>query len=178
MGLRLKKSTSTARRKSKYDTIATSGHQIILDASGNRVAFCNRCGRSLTAESSYIRGIGPVCARRAFAALGDLKGQTINSTFEQEMLVILDGVVTALTDEVKALDRETDHRTRITTELCEGTDRAKALEIAYEILGDVYAQMPTGAKIQGAVATMFLTIGANDEAEQAKKRLRTLSKKF
>lgn len=119
----------------------------------------------------------PVCARKGLAALEALKDQPINDSFRDDMQRALDGIVASLDFEGKTLNRLEDHQSRV-AELTSGTDRSRALEISYEILGDVFSTLPIDARIQGAVGVLFLTVGATDEAEAAKKRLKTLAKKF
>lgn len=132
-------------------------------------SHCNRCGRTLTAQHSVLRGIGPVCGKRALSGLSDPYGSLTIS--DQDLIIReFDKVVASLATENLTLPHEEQHR-----EALKAVDRVTALGAAYEILGqicnEVYNLMPTDVATAFAVEQLFVIVGNAEEGEKARKRI-------
>lgn len=144
---------------------------------------CNRCRKILTAQSSIIRGIGPVCARNILRHLGQgLRGrarqQLLQSLYAEDInariLRTYDDLIVALTEGEYLLD--TDHRPKL-EELLTKSSRVSVVEYVLVIYADVCNQLCTATTVAEATKHFFYALGLGDEAEKAYKRLIKIAKK-
>ena len=163
----LKTGTATARKhKVKLQPTAL----VVTAAFPAKACHCNRCGRNLIREDSVLRGIGPVCARRALKTQQRLTDAI--STEEYDVIgVSFQGIVNALALEKLVLPHETEYRAALKT----AANRVVALGASYEILGlicnEIFNLMPTDVRTAFAVENLFQTLGNPEEGEKARKRI-------
>lgn len=135
-----------------------------------KTCHCNRCGRNLIREDSVLRGIGPVCARRALKTQQRLEEQ-ITECEHDVIEISFQGIIDALSLEKLVLPHEVEYRAALKT----ATNRVVALGASYEILGlicnEVYNLMPTDVRTAFAVENLFQTLGNPEEGEKARKRI-------
>lgn len=144
---------------------------------------CNRCRKHLKAQSSVIRGIGPVCARSVIKHLaqglrGHERHKLLNSLFATEVndaiLSAYDKLVLELQADECTLD--TDHRTPL-NDLLVKSSRVSVVEYALIIYADVCNQLSKATTVAIAVRDFFVALGLGEEAEKAYKRLIKLASK-
>ena len=145
---------------------------------------CNRCRKHLTATSSVIRGIGPVCARRILSHIatglrGKKRHEFLNALFASErndnILSTYDSIVLALKEGDCSLD--VDHRNPLSELLISGS-RLKVVEYVLTIYADICNQLCRATTVAVAVKNFFTVLGlGDDEATKAYKRLIKLASK-
>lgn len=145
---------------------------------------CNRCQKPLKAQSSIIRGIGPVCARSILKKFGGtLKGSEkkkfLTTPFVQETtslaLAAYDDIVIALRDDDRSLD--VDHRDKL-EEALKKESKVKVIEYALVIYADVCNQLSVMTTVAGAVKSFFIELRIDkEETEKAYERLLKIATK-
>lgn len=145
---------------------------------------CNRCRKPLKAQSSIIRGIGPVCARSVLKKFGGtLKGSERKKFLKTPFvpgvidltLIAYDNIITALRDDDRSLD--VDHRDKL-AEVLKKESKVKVIEYALVIYADVCNQLSVMTTVAGAVKHFFIMLGIDsEETEKAYERLIKIANK-
>jgi hypothetical protein len=138
---------------------------------------CNRCRRRLKIESSVIRGIGPVCAKRGLKSLGDLVTKDLENQEYNAVLSAFENVVIMLKQDEATLDHETLYRSRFSDLFKTKAGRVEVLEVVYSVLGDTCNQLTENVAVAFVIENLFIQLGARDEGEKARKRLIKLAQK-
>jgi hypothetical protein len=139
---------------------------------------CNRCRKALTVEASRIKGIGPICEKRGLKSLGAKASQTVEEHQREEILNAIRGIEQALFEDFEGtLDYGNLHREKIERITKDGGDHVEILGVTYEVLADVFNQLPGDYAVASATKLLFTVIGAPEEGEAAHKRLSRLIKK-
>jgi NAD(P)-dependent dehydrogenase (short-subunit alcohol dehydrogenase family) len=153
-------------------------HEVVSPVTGAMITIrCNRCRKRLKVESSVIRGIGPVCAKRALRALGANATVVVTEDNRKEIFEALDMVNSALTLEEATLDHDVENRAKLLELYNQKASRTSIMEVIYAIFADVCNQLPTITDVADAVTALFSRIGASDEGDKARKRLERLAAK-
>jgi len=131
----------------------------------------------LKVESSVIRGIGPVCAKRGLKSLGALVTKEFENQERDAVLFAFENVVATLKQDETTLDQEVLYRSRFNDLFKAKAGRVEVLEVAYAVLGDTCNQLTENTSVALVIEDLFTQLGAKDEGEKARIRLIKLAQK-